>query len=226
MGVGRGTVPVVVAAAVAMTTLVVPAGAAGRAAPARKRPVTCRSGHTLLRAPNRVRVFRVVVRRATDVTSAQRRWYVCSRWLRKPRSFQNEVWADIRTSRLQIVGDRVLSAWFWDNGETGAWELKWVDTRTGRRALASLGSGDSADEPTVGGMAVAPDGAMAYLDVGQETEDRIGYIATNRSALTRRWTTLATLPKDSVVPDSLRFTGGELEWTTRDGTPDSATVPG
>jgi hypothetical protein len=211
----------IAAAMVALAAICAMPPAAGAAK--RKKLVTCSSGTTLLHAPNRVRVFRVVIRRATDVTSAQRRWYVCSRWLRTPKSFQNEVWADIRKSDLRIEGHRVVSAWFWDNGETGAWEMRWIDTRTGKRRLASLGSGDSAEEPVVAAFAVAPDGAMAYLDGGQDDEDRVGYVQTNRHRRTDTWTTLARLPKDSVVPRSLRFDGDVIRWQARDGT--EGTVP-
>jgi hypothetical protein len=210
--IGGGTIAGLLLGAILIVAAPSPAAAAVKP----KKPVTCSSGTTVLQAPHRVRVFRV---------GHPRRWLVCSRWVRKPRRLQDEEWADIFGLRLRAQGDYVVSAWHWDNGETAAWQLVWVNIRTGASRFADLGTGDHADEPMVRSVAVAPDGAMAYVDTAVAGEERIGFVATNRQRSTRTWRTLATEPTGTVAADTLRFDGAVIRWDNVDGTQGSVARP-
>ena len=213
MRIGGGTVGGLLVGALLLVAAA-PTGAAAKP----RRPVTCSSGTTVLRAPHRVRVFRV--------SGPVRKWFVCSRWVRTPKRLQDETWADIFGMRLRADGDYVASAWHWDNGETAAWQLVWVNIRTGASRFADLGTGDHADEPMVRSVAVARDGAMAYVDTAVAGEERIGYVATNRKRSTRTWKTLVRLPAGTVAADTLRFDGAVIRWDNRDGTQGSVPRPG
>jgi hypothetical protein len=210
--IGGGTIAGLLLGAILVVAAPSPAVAAGKP----KKPVTCSEGKTLLQAPHRVRVFRV---------GHPRRWLVCSRWVHKPVRLQDAVWADIFGLRLCAQGDYVVSAWHWDNGETAAWQLVWVNIRTGASRFADLGTGDHADEPNVRSVAVAPDGAMAYVDTAVAGEERIGFVATNRHRSTRTWKTLASEPAGTVAADTLRFDGAVIRWDNVDGTQGSVARP-
>ena len=108
-----------------------------------------------------------------------------------------------------------------------------MGTRTGRLHAFVISIDDRNDTQGIQGVAVAPDGSMAFVEAfefkppGQtefRTGQRIGISLMGAKDL-RKPGTVARIEENNVDPATLEFDGQTVSWLTKDGQPGSAQLP-
>jgi hypothetical protein len=190
-------------------------------------PKTCKSPKPVFRDGG-VRIWRGAGRFQNQI------WWICSHSIRKPLLFNNQgpFFVEDTGWIFRRFGSRIGYAWDWDNGEDGGWEIGWVGTRTGRLKAFVISIDDRNDTEGIKGVAVAPDGSMAFVEAfdvfmsgqPQRPAQRIGVSVLGRKDL-RKPKTVARIDENNVDPTTLAFDGQTVTWMTKDGQPGSAQLP-
>ena len=163
------------------------------------------------------------------------RWWICSRAIRKPRLFndQGPFYVEDTGWTFRRFGPRVGYSWDWDNGEDAGWEIGWVGTRTGHLHAVVISVDDRNDTQGIQGVAVAPDGSMAFVELFEyrktgetdfSTGQRIGVSLMGSKDL-RKPKNVTRIDENNVDPKTLQFDGQTISWMTKDGQPGSAQLP-
>ena len=163
------------------------------------------------------------------------RWWICSGTIRKPRLFndQGPFYVEDSDWTFRRFGLRVGYGWTWDNGEDAGWEIGWVGTRTGRLHAFVISVDDRNDTEGIQGVAIAPDGSMAFVELfdvitpGQRDRraQRIGVSRIGPKGGLRMPKNVTRIDENNVDPATLQFDGQTISWMTTDGQPGSAQLP-
>jgi hypothetical protein len=149
-------------------------------------------------------------------------YFVCSAWLRRPRSIVeagdgslDAVYAFHRTGR------RVAFVWSWIGGDDEGWVAAWIDVSTGRMRLINVNP--LSDVPFGEGEAVVagPDGSVAFVEKVDGGGFAIGYAPFDGR---RFGAPRVVVPDSDVVPASLSLSGDTIAWRTAAGAQMSARV--
>jgi hypothetical protein len=193
-------------------------------ASARPRPLTCHSPAVFHHGRARI---------LTRVGPANdRAWYLCSTRFRRPQLFLDEG-ANVKDSQFHFrrFGHRIGYSWAWDDSLTRGWEVGWVDVRNAIGAASTVSFNNVQDSLGIRGIAVAPNGTMAYLEGVQanpsmpQPSERIGFVPRLGRGLGDP-RTLLNVPAADVLPNSLAIGPSAISWTTQGGAPGSVQVPG
>jgi hypothetical protein len=156
-------------------------------------------------------------------------WFICSSTIRRPKLWNDQgQYIQDTAASFRRFGNRVAYSWIWDDGAGAGWEIGWVDVRTARAELTDVDFDDVADSAGVDAVAVASNGAMAYLEDVEgpagTSPQRIGYapLTAKRGLGTPR--VIVEKPGE-VDPKSLKITRTVVSWTTKSGEPRSVPVP-
>jgi hypothetical protein len=198
-----------------LSALIAPAASAAA-------PKTCKSPKPVFR-DGQVRIWKGVGR------YHEQRWWICSRSIRKPKLWndQGPFFVEDTEWTFRRFGSRIGYSWTWDNGEDSGWEIGWVGTHTGRLHAFVVSVDDRNDTQGIQGVAVAPDGSVAFLELVDVTApgstestaaQRIAVCRLGRKDLGKP-RNVARIDENNVDPKTLTFDGEMVTWLTTDGQP-------
>ena len=154
------------------------------------------------------------------------RWWICSRWIRKPKMWNDQGGGEFSVSdsdwTLRRFGSRIAYSWTWDNGDDAGWEIGWVGARSGAARSFATSFDARPNGKGVEGFALAPDGSMAFVE-RLEAAQQLGVATLGKFGLGHA-RNVEQVADNNVDPKTLAWDGTTIMWTTTGGQPGSVTV--
>jgi virginiamycin B lyase len=140
---------------------------------------------------------------------ANTRWYVCTPKIKRPRRWYDARYYGVETEQehFRRYGGVIAFSWVLYDGDSGAWEIGWLDTKTLRKRVIPLPQ----EVDRVDGIALGPNGAMAYVENDRRSQE-LAYAPAGGKA---RF--LMDVTDGSVNPKSLELTADTLRWKSKAG---------